>query len=228
MQTAQRAHDRLKVFVREYRRYRAKRNQDRPLSILDIGCGQDAQLAKFKAAGDFYAGCDFFESVNVKLDDYRRIDLNEDKLSEKFAGQKFDVIFCGEVIEHLFSPDDLLKEMRELMGDESVLILSTPNLAYYLNRLMLLFGISPFFLENSSEVKLGRKLRILGQGNKTEGHIRVFTYGAMIDLIRKEKMKIIKVIGVPGPWSFWPDRAVSFFSRSLAAGNVFILKKADK
>lgn len=79
------------------------------------------------------------------------------------------MIFCGEVIEHLFSPDDLIDEIKTLMHSESILILSTPNLGYWVNKLLLIFGISPLCLENSSEIKLGRKFKFLGQFNKTEG-----------------------------------------------------------
>ncbi len=85
-----------------------------------------------------------------------QIDLNRESLASKLDGSTYDVVFCGEVIEHLFSPDALLRDVKTLMTHESVLVLSTPNLGYWVNRLLLLAGVSPLYLENSAETKLGR------------------------------------------------------------------------
>lgn len=225
-QTASGFSPRLKVFVTEYLKY--KSNQKRELNILDIGCGHNCELLRFSAKDDKYYACDFYKKLNVEIENYNQIDLNEENISDKFENIKFDVIFCGEVIEHLFSPDRLLEEIKKLMHSESILLLSTPNLAYLPNRIFLLFGISPLFLENSSELKLGRKFKFLGQMNKTEGHIRLFTYGAIKDLIKLKHFKIDKVISTPSWNIFNLDKIICFFSKSLAPNNVFILKKSDK
>ncbi len=221
-ETAQTYNNRLKIFVDEYRRYHNDHQGD--LKVLDIGCGKKVELYDHKIAGDDYYGCDFYESIDTRIDHYTRIDLNEDSLVTKYDNQKFDVIFCGEVIEHLFSPDDLIDEIKVLMHSESILVVSSPNLGYWANRLVLLFGISPFFLENSSEAKLGRKLMLLGQYNKTEGHIRLFTYGALKDFFRLKELRVIKVIPTY-IWNFFLDKIVCCFSKSLAPTNIFILKK---
>lgn len=221
-ETAYESWIRLNVLGEQYLEYKAKHKK--PLSILDIGCGKDVYLYKFKKTEDKYYGCDFYDKTKIKLNGYVSIDLNKESLSKKFKNKEFDVIYCGEVIEHLFSPDDLLDEIKKLMHKDSILILSTPNLAYYINRLLLLFGISPLFLENSSQYKLGRKYSVLGQKNTTEGHIRVFTYGALRDLIHLKKYKIVKIIPV-SVWGFWPDKIMHLLSKGFASDNVFILKK---
>lgn len=213
---------RLNIFVKAYLNYKNKHNN--PINILDIGCGHNCELFKYKQEGDKYFGCDFYDQINIKIDDYRQINLNEQKLTDIYKDEKFDVISCGEVIEHLFSPDSLLDEIKTLMHQDSILILSTPNLGYLFNRIMLLFGISPFFLENSSEVKLGRKFKFFGQFNKTEGHIRLFTYRALRDLLELKKFEIIKITPTP-VWNNVINRIINLFSRSLSASNVFVLKK---
>jgi len=223
MNTAQLFNDRLKIFIDEYIKYHNKHLH--ALKLLDIGCGKNAELGNYIIKDDYYFACDFYDTIDVKIGNYTKVDLNEDNLSEVYDNQKFDVIFCGEVIEHLFSPDNLIEEIKKIMHSESILILSTPNLAYYLNRILLFFGISPLYLENSSEVKLGRKFKFLGQYNKTEGHIRLFTYGALIDFFKLKRLKIIKIIPTY-TWSFYPDKIIARFSKSLSQNNVFILKKA--
>ncbi|MEW6171243.1 MAG: methyltransferase domain-containing protein, partial [Candidatus Omnitrophota bacterium] len=223
-QTASRFNIRLKCFVNQYLAY--KKSHPKPLKILDIGCGQNSELFQFKSEEDRYHGCDFYEQINTKVDNYHQINLNEDRLTDKYKREEFDVVFCGEVLEHVFSPDSLLDEIKELMHEESIFILSTPNLAYYPNRVLLLFGISPFFMENSSNLKLGRRFKALGQGHLTEGHIRVFTYGALRDLLKIKGFKIKSVTPVP-VWDNIIDRAVCKLSKSLSANNVFVLKKYD-
>jgi SAM-dependent methyltransferase len=216
------ANDRLRLFADAYREH--KRRLGRPLAVLDVACGKRAVLRQSLSAGDTYRGCDYYESLDVELPEYVRIDLNEERLSERLAPETFDVVFCGEIIEHLFSPDALLDEIRLVMRDDAILVLSTPNLGYYVNRLLLLAGISPLYLENSSEAKLGRRFRWLGQGNSTEGHIRLFTYRALRDLLERKGFEALKVTPTT-TWDFPPDRLVCRVSRSLAPNNVFVLRR---
>jgi hypothetical protein len=104
-------------------------------------------------------------------------------------------------------------------------VLSTPNLAYWVNRLLLLVGFSPLFLENSAEVKLGRGFRFLGQGSETQGHLRVFTYAALRDLLGRKGFAVTRA--VPTVVWDWPvDRLVCRLSHSLAPNNVFVLRRA--
>lgn len=213
---------RLETALAEYRRYRQSLN--RSLILLDVGCGSKALLARHKAQDDVYHGCDFPANVRGNVDYYWSLDLNTTSVAETAPnGTRYDVIFCGEVLEHLFSPDALLRDLRVLLRPSGILILSTPNLGYYVNRLLLLLGISPLYLENSAERKLGRKTRLLGQNNPTEGHVRLFTYGAVRDLIAREGFEIERVRPTI-TWNFPPDRVVCRLSRSLAPNNVFVLR----
>jgi SAM-dependent methyltransferase len=215
--------ERLSVFVETYQSHRASRG-GRPLRLLDVGCGRDAHLAVHVDPRDRYTGCDYYAEPRRSIDRYVRIDLNEDRLTDKLGDEQFDVVFCGEVIEHLFSPDALMDELRLVLDDDGILILSTPNLGYYANRLLLLVGISPLFLENSSRRKLGRRTRLLGQGNPTEGHVRLFTYRALLDFVQSTGFEVVAVTPTL-VWKFPLDRVVCRFSRSLAPDNVLVLRK---
>jgi SAM-dependent methyltransferase len=224
----QTAHDfdvneRLAVFLAAYERHR--RLLARPLRILDVGCGADPALAHRVSSDDEYHGVDFYERIERPLDAYVQIDLTRESLAKRLHDETYDVIFCGEVIEHLFSPDALMRDLRELMGQHSILVLSTPNLGYWLNRLLLLVGVSPLYLENSAEAKLGRFLRGLGQGNPTEGHIRLFTYRALREFVERVGFRIEDVTATY-TWRFPPDRVVAKLSHSLAATNVLVLRRA--
>jgi SAM-dependent methyltransferase len=213
--------DRLRVFIDEYQRHRA--TTGRTLAVLDVGCGRFAILQAQIANEDEYFACDLVQPLRPPPN-FRSVNLNEDSLRDVFAGQEFDVVFCGEVIEHVFSPDAVVSDLKTLLRPGGVLILSTPNLGYWVNRLLLLVGISPLFVENSANVKLGRRFRFLGQGNATQGHIRLFTYRAVRDLLDREGFELLLTRSVP-VWSFPVDRLVCRVSRSLAPDNVYVARR---
>jgi hypothetical protein len=215
---------RLEVFVAEYRAQRAR--QGRPLTVLDVGCGVHAELAEAVADDDRYVGVDFPERIEARVE-YVRADLNRDSLAELLGEQRFDVIFCGEVVEHLFSPDDLLDDLHRLLAPEGIVVLSTPNLAYWANRLLLLAGFSPLFLENSSRAKLGRRLRLLGQGSETQGHVRLFTYDALRELAQRSGFRVVRATAVQ-VWNSPIDRLICRVSHRLAPDNVLVLAHADE
>lgn len=211
--------DRLRIFLAEYRGFRAER--DRPQRVLDIGCGRKALLAQAIDPADAYTGCDIVEPENTAIPRFVPLDLNTERLAQKLDGESFDVVFCGEVIEHLFSPDALLQDLRSMLAPGGLLVLSTPNLAYWVNRLLLPFGISPLFLENSAWKKLGRRWRMLGQGNKTEGHVRVFTYRAVREILDLYDFELVRVSATP-VWSMPLDRLVCRWAPSLAPDVIYV------
>lgn len=216
--------NRLSLFVDAYLRHRAARTT--PIDVLDVGCGRSPELASRISDEDRYHGADFYEPSTVAASDYTALDLNSQSLADELGARRFDVVFCGEVLEHLFAPDALLDQIRLVMRNDAILVVSTPNLAYWRNRLLLLAGISPLYLENAAEAKLGRRFRRLGQGNPTEGHIKVFTYRALRDLLALKQFEIVTVT----PTVTWPSRldaVIGRLSRSLAANNVIVARKAS-
>lgn len=52
----------------------------------------------------------------------------------KFSG-KFDAVLITEVIEHVAHPDDFLKKISDLVKPGGYIVMSTPNGAYFLNKL---------------------------------------------------------------------------------------------
>src|SRR5215211_5813943 len=89
---------RLRAFLDEYRAHRV--DGTGPLRVLDIGCGRRALLAHAIEPADVYTGCDIVEPDNMGIEQFVSIDLNQERLAERLSGDRFDVIFCGEVVEH--------------------------------------------------------------------------------------------------------------------------------
>src|SRR5262249_33923785 len=50
-------------------------------------------------------------------------------------GERFDMIFANQIIEHLVYPDRLLANLRGLLRPRAVLVITTPNWHYFINAL---------------------------------------------------------------------------------------------
>jgi hypothetical protein len=103
-------------------------------------------------------------------------------------------------------------------------VLSTPNLVSWANRVLVPFGIQPLGTETSSEVALGRRLRVLGQGNQVQGHLKVFTHRALREILERYGFTVVERHGVP---TFFPppvNRIDRLMARSvpLASGLLYV------
>lgn len=55
-------------------------------------------------------------------------------MEEMYVGQ-FDAVFALEIIEHVAHPDDFISKLATLLRPGGVIVLSTPNGGYFLNKL---------------------------------------------------------------------------------------------
>lgn len=109
------------------------KQQQEPLSFLDIGCSggfmvEAAREQGFKAAGvepdrmavEFarasYPENDYFEGLLENID---------------LGGRQFDVIYCSEVIEHAPDCHAFLAQVAAVMKDGGLLYLTTPDIDHW-------------------------------------------------------------------------------------------------
>lgn len=105
-------------------------------------------------------------------------------------GVKFDVIFAGEIIEHLWDDRKFIKECKEFLKPNGLLIITVPNLASWPNRIKLLFGKLP--LESWAAAPF---------------HYHVYTREKLNEIIKKEGFEILKSTSsyfFPGVFSHKP------------------------
>lgn len=150
---------------------------------LDVGCwtgNLGRELVKKKNC--VVDGIDVDASVlkTAKRSGYRdvfTINLNNDPLKLDLKKRKYDVIVYADILEHLINPDKVLEEMKKFLKPGGIIIVSMPNIGFFLNRVQLLLGKWEY--------------RDFGCMDKT--HVRFFTISSAIKLVVAAGYKIQKV-----------------------------------
>lgn len=181
-------------------------NMIKPKRILELGCGEGSlgQLVK-RLTGAQIFGIDYSIS-GLKLAKEKGVIAKEFDLNKgiPFKNNQFDLVISDQLIEHINDTDLLIKESFRILKKGAYLIIITPNLSYWFNRLLFIIGIYPIFLEASLRDKT------LGQGvlkkyiiqQEAMGHIRVFNLPALVDILTNYGFLIVKKQGIPLNFSF--------------------------
>jgi len=100
--------------------------------VLDAGCGEGfgtqtlaevaAQVTGVDYSRDAIAQCRRLWSAHGNLR-FERLDLTR----PEGLGEDFDVVLNFQVLEHIREPEPFLSGLRKLLGDDGVLVLTTPN-----------------------------------------------------------------------------------------------------
>ncbi len=100
---------------------------------------------------------------------------------------RFDLVFSADTIEHMLYPDKFMSNVCRLLDNGGLLIITTPNLASWMNRLSLCLGWSPTNYDISEKYKLGNPFT----EKVPAGHRSVFTSGALREYLRHWGFDII-------------------------------------
>jgi ubiquinone/menaquinone biosynthesis C-methylase UbiE len=155
-----------------------KGNPLKPDKYLDLGCGDGSftlKVAKVINAQKVYgvdvAGEVLAEAERKGIKTYIA-DLNTNRLP--FADGEFDVVSAFEVIEHLWNTDNMISEAYRVLKTTGLLILTTPNLASWVNRLLSLFGYLP--VHYGCSLKHDLEKRPLQSASGPCEHMRLYTF----------------------------------------------------
>lgn len=191
--------------------------------LLDIGCGDGTFtiLLKESLKAKEVAGIEISQEAiaAAKEKGITAYHLDIDKSPFPFANDYFDVVYCGEIIEHVFDTDHLLNEVHRILKPDGIAILTTPNLAGWPNRLALLLGYQPFPTAVSPLHEGVGKLFFKGDEGQW-GHIRVFTVRALNELLRIHHLSIMRIVGCPisfkTPSSNTTTKVIQMLDRTLS------------
>ena len=154
--------------------------------VLDLGCNDGSLGNKLILENQCYViGSDFSDrNIKHKLSEFQICDLNLKLPNIDY--NKLDYIIILDVIEHLKNPEKFMENLynKILYNEKIKILISTPNISFFMIRIMLLFG---FF-------NYGKK----GILDKT--HTRLFTFSTFKRLIIASNFNIIEKKGIPAPY----------------------------
>ncbi|KKS28499.1 MAG: Two-component response regulator [candidate division WWE3 bacterium GW2011_GWC1_42_102] len=124
---------------------------------LDIGAYNGAISKKIKALGNEVWATDATDAFSPEFSS-AGIEFVKSNIEEKlpYEDNKFDVVFAGEVLEHLVNTDGFVEEIKRILKKDGYLILTTPNTASLARRILLLLGRNPFFEASFTHAGLRR------------------------------------------------------------------------
>jgi 2-polyprenyl-3-methyl-5-hydroxy-6-metoxy-1,4-benzoquinol methylase len=166
--------------------------------VLDVGCGAGANADLYRSVlGARYLGGieilpEAAEQAKKRFDAVR-VGPVEETLS-LFSGEKFDLIVCADVLEHLVDPWDALRRLQAVSRPGASLLCSVPNVRHYRELAALLF-------------KGEWEYRDAGIMDRT--HLRFFT--------RKTIRRLLESTGwIPERWSHNPLEGKGALLRTLS------------
>ncbi len=162
------------------------------LNILDCGISRGGVSDKLSKEGANCFGVDVNprEIKGVKI---VQADLN--KGIPEF-GIQFEVIFAGEIIEHLFDDSKFIRECSAVLKPEGILIVTVPNLVSFLNRFLMFFGSMPLTAFAAASF-----------------HYHLYNRSKLKNLIKEEGFKILQATS-----SYWP---LNIFTKIPIIGRIF-------
>lgn len=164
-----------------------------------------------ESAGGHLPDSSIFKKVNFIAQDLNFWDYSNTKISN------FDLIICGEVLEHLYtSPGMLYQNLYQSLNKNGILIIQTPNAVSLRKRLKMLFGQNPFEIPRDNL--------------KNPGHYREYTINELVKLglesgFTLEKILLDEYFEYPSKLSQLYRKFKSFIPKPLRSGITIVFKK---
>lgn len=149
--------------------------------VLDVGCAAGDLARALKAQGCRVSGIELDpgrareaepDLVKLVVGDVSTIDL-----SSVFPAAGFDVVVCGDVLEHLTDPESVLRALIPLVRPDGELVVSVPNVTHGSLRLALLQG----------------RWRYTDEGLLDGTHLRFFTRESLIALLTSVGLEVVEL-----------------------------------
>jgi len=148
---------------------------------LDVACADGSFASKLhKTFGIKMYGIDI-SSKAIEKAKKKGIISQVQNLEKRFnfPDNTFELITACEIIEHLYDTDFFLTELKRVLKDDGILILTTPNLVSLVNRFKMLFGYYPNYVP---EYQIGGA-----------GHVRAYTIPTLTKQLTKHGFKVDQI-----------------------------------
>lgn len=155
--------------------------------VLDAGCGTGEFVAFLHDLGFQVTGVELSEAAVTKARKrYLDADIRVASLEEPlpFTDAVFDVIWCTEVLEHMFDVHSTLAEFNRVLKKGGTLLLTTPYHGLVKNLAIVLLGFDRHF-------------------NPEISHIRFFTQATLARCLKRAGFVPVSWQGIGRSWPLW-------------------------
>lgn len=203
-----------------------------PKRVLDIGCGDGwfGELIKKKYGCEVH-GVDLAKKAlrAAKKRGLKTKIFNLDENDWPYKSNYFDLVIAGDIIEHVYDTENFVNECKRILKKKGELIISTPNINSYYNRILVLFGKMPLWVEFAPTITPYKILL-------PSGHVRVFNKDSLKRLVESAGLRVEEVAGASfnsskklTPKKYWRflkiiDKVEKFFSRFPSLATLTIIK----
>jgi SAM-dependent methyltransferase len=95
---------------------------------LDIGCGRGLLLARLRDQGWQVQGTELSDTAARYGREVLNLDIQTKSLQEAgFPDASFDLVIIWHVLEHLYAPQEMLREIHRVLKPNGALLVAVPN-----------------------------------------------------------------------------------------------------
>lgn len=193
--------------------------EERRGALLDVGCAGGELSQLLAGAGWKVEGLErepsLVESARGRGIPVHCVEFDREPFP--WEPGTFDAVVAGEVIEHVIDTDHVLAEIARVLRPDGVLVITTPNLASFENRIRLLLGRYPMWMDH----------RVQGTG-----HLRYYTPRILRRQLEQHGFRVERHVGnwvpfIPQRWlddrqvpwlavtgDWWPSLAMDILMKA--------------
>ncbi len=97
--------------------------------------------------------------------------------------EKFDVVVCADILEHLKNPARVLRQLTACVVPNGTVIISVPNIAHLWVRLQLMLG----------------RFKYMDRGILDRTHLRFFTLSSFLEFLKEADLELVELDATPVP-----------------------------
>jgi 2-polyprenyl-3-methyl-5-hydroxy-6-metoxy-1,4-benzoquinol methylase len=147
--------------------------------VLDIGCSSGYLARPLVERGCTVVGIERDpQAAGAARDVCEEVIVGDvEELELPFEHESFDVVLCGDLVEHLRNPQSFLARVQPLLKQEGRLVLTTPNVANWALRLSL----------------LGGRWRYTNRGLLDRTHVHLFTRKTLVEALDSAGYRVVEL-----------------------------------
>lgn len=163
--------------IRDARRFTDSSGEKK---LLDIGCFDGTLGSQFLPEWQVYGVEGDRQACLAANEKGVRAVPHDLEKGLPFESGLFDCVIAAEIIEHVYDTDFFLQEIKRVLKNNGVLVMSIPNMACLSNRIKMLLGGYPRY----AEYRAGGA-----------GHIRVYTAKIIKSQLEENGFRILRFAG---------------------------------